>query len=321
MCSSILIALAFLFKFSYDEITSLTGLPRISPTRDHPSPSPAKFCDLVLRSCLQGVPSFPLYAVCHVEMFSVMLLPHQIVLLLPSRVCVWRLNSGKVMVAWGSRVSCREGERRGEGFAKKRRNSSDWQMKSVHSSEAAPYRQPVKQSQALNGGQDNGVANYWKPSHWGLERQTKKWTPSVWLRVKSCLFPHLDYRVSFAVPNCTDNPSTAWGILLFMSTAVFYYLVLKLSCKCTNWQSGDWAILNQVKPAAQTRVRLPADLFSEAWWDSVLVLLRWIKHTPTHLFFLPCYVCMHFCPDKHPLPNTLELLHFSLSIPLGSKLS
>lgn len=64
------------------------------------------------------------------------------------------------MVARGSRVSCREGERRGEGFVKERRNSSDWQMKSVHSSKAAPYRQPVKQSQALNGGQDNGVAHY-----------------------------------------------------------------------------------------------------------------------------------------------------------------
>lgn len=112
---------------------------------------------------LRAVPSFPLYVVCHVEMFCVMLLPHQIVLLLPSRVCVWHLNSGKVMVVQGSQVSRREGERRGEGFVKKRRNSSDWQMKSVHSSKAAPYRQPVKQSQALNGGQDNGGAQYWNP--------------------------------------------------------------------------------------------------------------------------------------------------------------
>lgn len=64
------------------------------------------------------------------------------------------------MVVQGSQVSRREGERRGEGFVKKRRNSSDWQMKSVHSSKAAPYRQPVKQSQALNGGQDNGGAQY-----------------------------------------------------------------------------------------------------------------------------------------------------------------
>lgn len=49
-------------------------------------------------------------------------------------------------------------ERRGEGFVRKSRNSSGWQMKSVHSSKAAPYRQPVEQRQALNEGRDNGGA-------------------------------------------------------------------------------------------------------------------------------------------------------------------
>lgn len=50
--------------------------------------------------------------------------------------------------------------RRGKGFVKKSRNSSGWQMKSVHSSKAAPYRQPAEQSQGLNEGQDNGGAQY-----------------------------------------------------------------------------------------------------------------------------------------------------------------
>lgn len=42
---------------------------------------------------------------------------------------------------------------------------------------------------------------------------------------------HLGYKVSFTVPTSIDNPTTARGVSLFMSTAVFYYLVLKLSCK------------------------------------------------------------------------------------------
>lgn len=46
-------------------------------------------------------------------------------------------------------------------------------------------------------------------------------------------FTHLGYKVSSAVPSATDNPTTARGISLFMSTALFYYLVLKLSCKST----------------------------------------------------------------------------------------
>lgn len=60
----------------------------------------------------------------------------------------------------GSQVSSggRGGGEWGERFVKKSRNSCGWQMKSVHSSEAAPYRQPVEQSQALNEGQDNGGA-------------------------------------------------------------------------------------------------------------------------------------------------------------------
>lgn len=65
------------------------------------------------------------------------------------------------MVVRGSQVSSRGGGGgRGEGFVKKSRNSSGWQMKSVHSSKAAPYRQPVEQSQALNEGQDNGGTQY-----------------------------------------------------------------------------------------------------------------------------------------------------------------
>lgn len=64
----------------------------------------------------------------------------------------------------------------------------------------------------------------------------KKRTPSVWLWVQRCLFPHLDSKVSLIVPSSIDNPSTARGVSLFMSSAVFYYLVLKLSCKCTDRQ-------------------------------------------------------------------------------------
>lgn len=86
-------------------------------------------------------------------------------LLLPSRVGVWCPNSGEVMVVRGSQVSGSGGGGGGggwwgEGFVKKGRNSSGWQMKSVHSSKAAPYRQPVEQSQALNEGRDNGGAQY-----------------------------------------------------------------------------------------------------------------------------------------------------------------
>ncbi|KAK5867657.1 hypothetical protein PBY51_012126 [Eleginops maclovinus] len=85
-----------------------------------------------------------------------MLLPHQIGCGSPAEFAVWRLNSGAVMVVRGSQVSGRGG--RGEGFVKKRRNSSGWQMKSVHSFKAAPYRRPAEQSQALNEGHDNGGA-------------------------------------------------------------------------------------------------------------------------------------------------------------------
>lgn len=61
-------------------------------------------------------------------------------------------------MVWGRQVSCSGGGRWGDCFVRKSRNSSGWQMKSVHSSKAAPYRQPVEQSQSLNEGQDNGVA-------------------------------------------------------------------------------------------------------------------------------------------------------------------
>lgn len=49
-------------------------------------------------------------------------------------------------------------------------------------------------------------------------------------------FTHLGYKVSFTVPSSIDNLTAARGISLFMSTAVFYYLVLKLSCKSTDRQ-------------------------------------------------------------------------------------
>lgn len=77
----------------------------------------------------------------------------------------------------------------------------------------------------------------------------------------------------------------------------------------------DSMILNQVKPAAQARVRLPADLLSEAWLDSVLVLLRGIKHTQTYTHLLR--LCMYFCLRKQPLPNadTLELLRCPCPFP------
>lgn len=66
------------------------------------------------------------------------------------------------MVAQRSQVSSKgEGGWAGlRAFVNKGRNSSGWQMKSVHSSKAAPYRQPVEHSQALNEGQDNGGAQY-----------------------------------------------------------------------------------------------------------------------------------------------------------------
>lgn len=52
--------------------------------------------------------------------------------------------------AWRKRWSRR--------FVKKGRNSCGSQTKWVHSSEAAPYRRPVEQSQELNERQHNGGA-------------------------------------------------------------------------------------------------------------------------------------------------------------------
>lgn len=70
-------------------------------------------------------------------------------LLLPNCVSVWRPNSRGAMVARVGRV----GGVAGRGaLLRKAWNSPGWQMKSVHSSKAAPYRQPVEQSQPLNGG-------------------------------------------------------------------------------------------------------------------------------------------------------------------------
>lgn len=124
---------------------------------------PLASCDLVLR--VQSASRAVIPSVCGVMLSCVLcdVVATSDRLLLPSRVCVWRPNSGEVMVMWGSQVSSRAGvggTGRGEGFVKKSRISSGWQMKSVHSSKAAPYRQPVEQSQALNEGQDNGGAQY-----------------------------------------------------------------------------------------------------------------------------------------------------------------
>lgn len=118
----------------------------------------------VISSCvfnLQALPSFT--SVCGVPCRALLcdVVATSDRLLLPSRVRVCPLNSREVLVVWGSQVS--SGAGRGEGFVKKSRNSSGWQMKSVHSSKAAPYRQPVEQSQAVNEGQDNGGALYWTP--------------------------------------------------------------------------------------------------------------------------------------------------------------
>lgn len=73
---------------------------------------------------------------------------------------VVRARKGKGWRVVGAARSAAEEGRGEEGFVKKSRNSSGWQMKSVHSSKAALYRQPVEQSQALNEGQDNGGAQY-----------------------------------------------------------------------------------------------------------------------------------------------------------------
>lgn len=40
-------------------------------------------------------------------------------------------------------------------------------------------------------------------------------------------FTHLGYTLLFTVPRTIHNPTTAQGVLLFMSTAVFYYLVFE----------------------------------------------------------------------------------------------
>lgn len=62
-------------------------------------------------------------------------------------------------------------------FVKEIRNSSGWKMKSVHSSGAAPNKQPVEQSHALNEGQDNGGVQSKTPP---IENQgDRKRTPSV----------------------------------------------------------------------------------------------------------------------------------------------
>lgn len=68
---------------------------------------------------------------------------------------------------------------------KKSRNFCGWQMKSVHSSEAAPYRRPVEQSQGLNEREDNGGGSALNTSLLraaGTDRQTDGQTaPSVFL--------------------------------------------------------------------------------------------------------------------------------------------
>lgn len=100
-----------------------------------------------------------------------MVLPYQIRRSHPSRaMCLPSKQQQQVMR--GSQVSVVEeggmegGVEGGEGwseglsFVKKSRNSCGWQMKSVHSSEAAPYRRPVEQSQELNERQDNGGAQH-----------------------------------------------------------------------------------------------------------------------------------------------------------------
>lgn len=64
-------------------------------------------------------------------------------------------------------------------------------MKSVHSSKATPYRQPVEQSRGRI------IARFRTEDLLLRTRETdKKRTPSVWQWVRSCLFPHLDYKVS-----------------------------------------------------------------------------------------------------------------------------
>lgn len=66
-------------------------------------------------------------------------------------------------------------------------------MKSVHSSEAAPYWQPVEHSQTLNERKDNGGAQYDHPPLRSRERQ-KENTICLTVDEKLC-FTHLGHKV------------------------------------------------------------------------------------------------------------------------------
>lgn len=80
------------------------------------------------------------------------------------------------MVAQGNQVSGGAGVGL-KAFVKESRNSSDWKLKSVHSSRTAPNGQPVEQSHTLNEGQDNGGSQSKTPP---IENQRdRKRTPSV----------------------------------------------------------------------------------------------------------------------------------------------
>ncbi len=172
----------FISTFFLDEITSLAGLKRMSTTCHHPSQTPASL--LWSHSAgfsLRPVPSLPLYVACFVELFCVTMLPHQ--------KCCWRPNSGEVMVVRGSQVSRGRGGGSGVGFVKKSRNSSGWQMKSVHSSKAAPFWQPVEQSQKLNEGQDNGGTQCWTPPIENWRERQKESTICLTLGEELSFYP------------------------------------------------------------------------------------------------------------------------------------
>lgn len=110
--------------------------------------------------------SFVLSVCCHVDVCCAML-PYQIA----SEECLCLASKQqRVMVVPGKQVSSRGREGRRD-LLRKARNFSSWKMKSEHSYEVAPNRQPVEQSHDLNERHNNGGVQSKTPPIEKLERQ------------------------------------------------------------------------------------------------------------------------------------------------------